>query len=365
MAEGRALQRTDFDRKTTAAIKGIALILMFIHHFFAYPEWYVEGIAYPQLAGYIRFFRYSMKICVSVFAFLTGYFYAFSHQRTLGHALRKITDLLVSYWLCFALILMIALMTGYRELSAFGFLMGMLGRNTSIMTFCWYVSFYCLSMLMLPFLTATDRRMPVRDAVMLIVVPVAASAILVNLIKSETIGTMMEEVGIWFPCIASGYLCSKYGIFGRVDARIGRQSGKALLCGACIGFAIAGRYFCDSFTLDIRCLNRAWKMRWTLDMLYAPAFVYGAAGLLQCIRSQWVIDALRRIGEQSQRMWFIHCVFFNVSNEVTQRILYWPGHPVLVVAFGLLICYAAAWAISPVEKKLMAWKNRILTAAKG
>lgn len=365
MMEGKVVQETAFDRKTTAAIKGIALILMFIHHFFAYPEWYVEGIAYPQLTGYIRFFRYSMKICVPVFAFLTGYFYAFSHKRTLGYSLRKITDLLISYWLCFALILIIAWMTGYRELSAFGFLMGILGRNTSIMTFCWYVSFYCLSMLMLPLLTATDKRMPVRDMVLLLVVPIAASSILESLIKSKTISTMIEEVRIWFPCVASGYLCSKYGVFSRADARIRRLRGKALLYGACICFALVGRYFCDSFTLGICCLGKDWKMSCTMDLFYAPAFVYGAAMLLQRTKNKYVLGAFKRIGDQSQRMWFIHCVFFNVSNEVTQRILYWPRHPVLVVAFGLVICYLAAWAISPLERRMIDLRNRVLTARSG
>ena len=349
MTEGDALQKTNFDRNTTAMIKGIALILMFIHHFFAYPEWYVEGIAYPQLAGHIRFFRYSMKICVPVFAFLTGYFYAFSQKKTLRYSLRKITDLLVSYWLCFVLILMIALLTGYRELSAFGFLMGILGRNTSLMTFCWYVSFYCLAMLMLPLLTGTDKRGPVRDLVLLIIMPIAASSILESLIESKTISTMIEEVGIWFPCVASGYLCAKYGVFGRADARIGCQRGNALLYGACICFAVAGRYFCDSFTLSICCLDKDWTMRCTMDVFYAPAFVYGAAMLLQRIKNKYVIGVFKRIGDHSQRMWFIHCVFFNVSNEVTQRILYWPKQPVLVVAFGLLICYAAAWAVSPLS----------------
>lgn len=354
----------DFDRSTTAALKGAALILMFIHHLFAYPEWYVEGIAYPQLAGSIRFFRYSMKICVPVFAFLTGYFYA-GAKRTLGYSLRKITDLLISYWLCFALILMIAWMTGYRGWSAYGLLTGLLGRNTSIMTFCWYVSFYCLSMLLLPLLTAAEKRAPVGDVVRMIAVPIAVSSVLEGLIESQTLRTMIEEVRIWFPCVAVGCLCARYGVLDRADARIGSRGGKALLCGACIGFALAGRYACDAFTLGIRWMDRSWSVSCTMDVFYAPAFVYGAVGLLRRIRGTWVIEVLRRIGEQSQRMWFIHCVFFNVSNEVTQRILYGPGYPVLVVAFGLLICYGAAWAISPLEKKLIAWKNGMLTGKRG
>lgn len=62
------------DRPISDAIKGIALIFMFIHHFFTFPEWYVSGISYPELSLFARLFCWPLKICVSVFAFLTGYF---------------------------------------------------------------------------------------------------------------------------------------------------------------------------------------------------------------------------------------------------------------------------------------------------
>lgn len=357
------MHRASFDKNTTAAIKGMALILMFIHHFFAYPEWYVEGISYPQLAPYVRFFRYSMKICVPTFAFLTGYFYAYTRKKSLHYSLRKMTDLLISYWLVFIPVLLFALMTGYRQLSAFGFILGVLGRNISLMTFCWYVSFYCLAMLMLPALTRIRKHAPVADTMLLVIIPIAASTVLENLIGSDTLRVMIEEIRIWFPCVASGYLCSKYKVFDAADVCLNRKSAcmRILVYAACILFAVTGRYFFDSLSLgDFHCFGKDLSISFTMDLFYAPAFVYGLSMLLQYIKDGYIAKVLKSIGDQSLLMWFFHCIFFNVSNELTQRILYWPKHPVLVVVFGLAICYIAAWIISPVANRLIQAKNRML-----
>ncbi len=65
----------ELSKRDSDIIKGIAIILMYVHHFFCFPTWYVDGISYPQLTGFAEFFRFPTKICVPVFAFLTGYVY--------------------------------------------------------------------------------------------------------------------------------------------------------------------------------------------------------------------------------------------------------------------------------------------------
>ena len=360
------MQKADFDKNTTSAIKGIALILMFIHHFFAYPEWYIESISYPDLAGYVRFFRYSAKICVPVFAFLTGYFYAYARNKSLRYSLHKITDLLISYWTVFIPILLFALMTGYREMSAFGFALGILGRNISLMTFCWYVSFYCLSMLMLPFLAKDKEPAPLKDLLLLVFMPVAASTILEGLIESSTLRTMVEEIRLWFPCIASGYLCAKYRVFDAANKHLKERPAclRAMLYALCMVSAMIGRYICDHLPLgSVSIFDRVLTVTINPDLVYAPLFVYGLSMTLQYTRRTFLFPVFQRIGDQSLLMWFIHCIFFNVSNGITQPILYGPGHPVLVVIFGLAICYALALILSPIADYLIQTKNHILQKA--
>ena len=62
-----------FDRQTSGAVKGVALILMFIHHFFTFPEWYVpalSSLAHPWFAAH---FSAPTRLCVRIFAILTPF----------------------------------------------------------------------------------------------------------------------------------------------------------------------------------------------------------------------------------------------------------------------------------------------------
>lgn len=63
----------------TNMIKGIAIILMMTHHFLGFPNWLIDGINYPNykiLGEDLNvWIRYSTKICVALFAFITGYAY--------------------------------------------------------------------------------------------------------------------------------------------------------------------------------------------------------------------------------------------------------------------------------------------------
>ena len=94
----------------TAFIKGIALIFMFIHHFFAYPSWYIEGIRYPSLVNLAEIFKHPFN-SVSLFAFLTGYTYYYTKKKDMKYSLKKILDIFIPYVLIYIVFLIIAIST--------------------------------------------------------------------------------------------------------------------------------------------------------------------------------------------------------------------------------------------------------------
>ena len=55
------IQRNYIEKEATNYIKGIAIVLMFFHHFFTFPEWYIEGVSYPYLAECAKFFVNQLK----------------------------------------------------------------------------------------------------------------------------------------------------------------------------------------------------------------------------------------------------------------------------------------------------------------
>ena len=70
-------------RQDGLIIKGIALIMMFFHHFFTFPETYTNVISYGEWENIFLFLQQPFKLCVGMFAFLTGYFYFFQFQQEL------------------------------------------------------------------------------------------------------------------------------------------------------------------------------------------------------------------------------------------------------------------------------------------
>ena len=352
------------DRDTTTAIKGIALIFMFIHHFFTFPEFLIDEISYPGMQAFANDFVEPMKLCVPIFAFLTGYFYAFHQNRTLRYSIRKITDLFVAYWFVYWVMLLFALAVGCYKFTLYSFVYEMAALKLPLMVFCWYVLFYGYSMLLLPLLTHESHN-ALEDILYVLILPAAVASVLGGMYLEGFLNTVVMNIRDWFPCIASGYLCARYNVFqnflDRGSARLRSTGGKLLLWLSMAVAAAAGRYWWQYWqlgTLEIR--GGLFPIKLAADLLFAPLFVYGTANILQLFRKTPVMKILGQIGKYSLHMWFFHCVFFNVCRKVTQPVLYWPHNPVLVVIWGLILCYIPSVLIDKLIVPVNKLKNRFL-----
>ena len=89
------------EKQISKGIQIVAVLMMVFHHTFGFPERYLEGISYIGLTiGSIhveQFIGSMCKICVSLFAFGTGY--ALAHKKlTLKYIWKKICLLMLIYW---------------------------------------------------------------------------------------------------------------------------------------------------------------------------------------------------------------------------------------------------------------------------
>ena len=146
-----------FDKSTTLVIKGIALIMMFIHHFFTFPSVWIDGTSYPLLEKLAPFLCSPTKLCVSIFCFLSGYCYYFSKEKSIRHSLIKISDLFIAYWLVFIIFALLAKFCVGYVYSIEGILLEAFALSLPTMRYCWYVYFYVLFMLALPLITKIMR----------------------------------------------------------------------------------------------------------------------------------------------------------------------------------------------------------------
>lgn len=96
------------DKKTTQMIKGIAILIMIAHHFIVIP--------FSDLPYLVTLFGYACKICVAIYAVLSGYGYFFTKEKTIRYGLKKIWGLLQIYWISlFTLFIPTAVMGGVEN----------------------------------------------------------------------------------------------------------------------------------------------------------------------------------------------------------------------------------------------------------
>lgn len=81
------------NKKMTQMIKGLAILTMLTHHFIIFP---INGTEYSNA---INLFGGFCKICVALYALLSGYGYFFAKEKTIKYGLKKIWGLLKIYWL--------------------------------------------------------------------------------------------------------------------------------------------------------------------------------------------------------------------------------------------------------------------------
>lgn len=352
------------DRRTSNAIKGIALILMFIHHFFTFPDWYIGAISYPSLLPFLNKLCYLTKICVPVFSFLTGYFYCFAKEKTYLYSLKKITDIYLSYWAFFVPFLIIAIIAGCYRFDIVNILLEAFAIKQDIMIFCWYVTFYSGAMLILPILTQMESKEPIKEAFLLLLLPI----LICTGISSFYRNPVIDNFCTWFPCIATGYLSAKYNLFCFFDKKlrcIKFRVARGFACILLVFLAFFGRYVFRKIQLGaIVLFETAYPLSFTMDFFFSPLFVYGLAKTLQIIKKSVLMSITEEIGKKSLGMWFAHCLFFNVCKEWSQKILYFPRNAVLVLIFGLALCYVLSILVELCTKRLLKEKNKLIDSAR-
>lgn len=346
MDKNNTLTQYNFiDRELTNIIKGVALIFMFIHHLFTYPSWYVDGISYPYLQGFANYLCMPFKLCVPLFAFLTGYFYFFTKNKSISYSLKKCTDLWLNYFITFVFLLIPAILFNKYDFSIVKFLCESVGLYRPTMVFCWYVLFYFITMLLLPIYSRLSERNSVLPFFFTLIIPIMVIPIAHKFIPASlSILYQLVEDLQWFPCVAIGYIFAQHKLFFYISKTLKTKNTFISIIISCIFMLIPflARYFSATF-----------------DFAYAPLFIYGLVSITNLIKNKKLLVPLSVIGKYSLSMWFVHCIFFNTCKEYTQWLLYLPQNPVLVLLWGLFICIVVSYIIMIPINFIIKIKNKI------
>lgn len=355
-----------FDKNTTLVIKGLAILLMTAHHFLFYPEFWLEDVSYPILKSLAPIMESPTKLCVSIFCFLTGYFYFYNKNKNFKYSLKKITDVLVSYWIVFIVFAIIAITSVHYEYNLVDFIAELFALKRPTMYFCWYIYFYIIVMLLLPLIS---RAMSKNIFIDLFITVILFDAIyrLIYMFdpfdsEANTIFlSVLKDVRIWIPNVFAGYIFASYDLFRKMfDLNMKLIKNKyfnVIIWLILVCITPMGRHLLSSFTLN---LGGPFHFKIRLDIIYSPLYIYSVACLCRELNIKPIKLVLMKLGEQSLLMWFVSCIFFNNCKTVFQPILYYPKNEIVVFIWALILCYVPSILLDKLVKILKNYKNKLL-----
>ena len=349
-------------RDATGIIKGVALVFMFIHHFFTLPEYYTVDTPFPFSEKFAEIFKEPFKICVPVFAFLTGVFYVYVKKKNLRYSLKKASDLWLKYLFFFLLMLIPAIALKCWDFSAKALLLELTCLGNSIVTFNWYVIFYIIAILLMPLYHLLAKRHLLLAVITGIMIPIALDAVVESFtISQPELYKVATNCLNWFPCIASGYIFAEHRVFERMfdplfKNNIKPKALRGLIYFSVMAVAFMGRYFAPGVNFNVSVLT----VDIPFDYLYAPLFVYGLVNIIYGFPWKKLWIPIGVIGKYSLGLWLVHRVFFNSCREYTLPILLLPKNPVLVLLWGLAICFAVTFVMMILIRPLLRLKNKWL-----
>lgn len=218
-----------YGKTASSMMAGIAVLLMLCHHFFGFKEYLLPAVKWISVGtvGGIEVERILAafgKICVSIFAFNTGYVIWVKQSDYLNYrnTTKRILKFLSKYWIvCLSFWLYAIFFDNLPPLkSAF---LNLIGLNTgpnyhyANSAFAWYVFYYCCFVLLSPLWICIFRKTGIITDVAIVIFIALLYPWLNGKCDFVYYTTIPVIVGL------TGLTIAKWRIFERIDKNLGNR----------------------------------------------------------------------------------------------------------------------------------------------
>lgn len=335
--------------------------MMFIHHVLTFNVWWPASF---KASGFLLWFSERFceptKLCVAIFAFITGYVYkrTFNNDNEYKKNLKKIFIFLLNYWLILLFLIIFAILTSSSKPTLIEIIPELFGVGGEIGYFCWYVCFYCISLLLLPIFNKLISYSKVSGLFFSIIFPYIFFKILRLFIPENLfINIGASNLHSYFPCILFGCYCQTYNCFERFNTFINKIFSnnivKTVIIFIILCFSFLGRYCCKEIILgSLSFMDNIVEVKINLDIIYSFLFIYSSLYFIRIIKMN--IGIVKKLGEHSTSMWFIHCIFFNKYSELANSWLYSFRYPIVILLVAITVCFIFSLLFDKAFSKLKA-----------
>jgi len=332
-----------WSRKMTDVLKAVAIVLMFIHHFFSIKNYLPETVSYSWASDFEKYFTAPTKICVGIFAFITGYMYYFSRKKAFEDSCKSSGKFLIRYWVVAVPLIILAILSGVYSFSLSHVILELFGMEENVMLFDWYVYFYIFIMFFLPAVIRLTRDKVWLILLLTFLVFNFMCGPLYSLISDDLyfLQTVFSRCWTTVFTAISGYVVAKTGIFPKLKKITDKIPSflRYLILLLLLGASFMTAYF---FYIGFFTFFEIGKLKFGLafnsNAVAVPFFVFCLVELLSFVEKTKAIRIFEILGKYSVYMWFWHCMFFGALGEYTKRLLYAPKNPILVLLWGIAIC---------------------------
>ena len=343
-----------FSREDTKLMKGVAILLMLMHHLWAFPEriaggelWHVLNICGESSLTYFGSFG---KICVSFFFFLGGYGVYLTTCSKKYDLIAKIKGLYLAYWKVFVLFIPLAFLlcanqptycdeaeicTRYAEFSNQECFNNFLGFSTSYNSEWWFLHSYLCVLILYPLIDRiVRRRSTLFNVTAIVLFAICITDVFPALGELEVLGTLKDNYlyrtffllsAPYGVCFWMGAVFAKDNLLIQIRDRL--RSNHLL------------NPLLDIFFVGVIVQMRSRLTGQIVDIVYIPFLIIFLMDFLRHLRPIRAIFI--RIGKESTSMWLIHPFFCYYFYPVVQVVVA-PRWGALSLIVLLVLSYLAA-----------------------
>lgn len=339
----------NFTKDDTLIAKGAALILMYIHHLYAFPNRILNGNYYNsffQLWGKDIEWRIGVfgGICIGTFIFLSGYgtYKSYNSSNKQYYFIKKkLLNFYKIYWLVFAVFIPLGYVLHYqRKLSLFNLINNLSGYKIDYSSEWWFITPFIFTMIFFPLISKLYERFSkglIVDIFLIITLAVIIRTIFPSIMAisyfdkfwKSTYWSILYSVIKFMPSFLSGYIFAKYDLFLKF-----RQIFKSK-------FTLL--FFSFILLIIIFIFRTETGLETSWDYIYAPLLIISITNIINELK--FIKKSFISIGKKSTYMWLMHSFF---CYQYFQNLIYRPHNPLFILLWFIGLTYL----ISSVLEKL-------------
>ena len=331
------MQDRDFFSKDSAdIIKGLAIVLMVIHHTFAFPN-RIQNVEYVLLFNNLELYIAEFgRICVFIYLFLSGYGLCYYTSKNNGisykNIFKRILNLLKIYWIVMFIFVPLGFILNIYKFNIKEFIMNFTTLSSSYNLEWWFINTYIILILIFPILYKLIRNRSIMKIIGIsLVIHLTSIAIYIVMpsIDSILITRILRLVLIYQLYFIIGYICCEHKLLDKLNKYMIRKRLDNLMI--------------QTLLILICILIR--KVTSISDFIIGPIIIYSSLIVIKKIKIE---NIFKFLSNHSTNIWLIHSFF---CYYYFQKIAFYPKYSILIILWIMTICIGISYIINIINTR--------------